>query len=261
MNWLDQSTWTNFWSEQQKHFLQPFAKGLPLPAMQPDTAAMQDGMEKLNDLVKRSMESWATLFQPGAPNSAVGGAPAGMPAFDAATLSRLIDPAEWSKALASGIDTSLERLTEGPVYATPTDIDRKVRKAQQLWLARAKAIEGYRQQLQAGWMRAFERMLKALNDPGGAPLKSPRDVINLWLDVANEELLEMHHHPDFLEAQRKMTRAAAEYRLAEQELAEIFCALHHIPTRTEVDEAHKAIVELRREVRALRRQLAAGGGK
>ena len=36
-------------------------------------------------------------------------------------------------------------------------------------------------------------------------------------------------------AQRAMTRSSAEYRLAEREIAEGFCEVHHIPTRTEGD--------------------------
>jgi len=109
--------------------------------------------------------------------------------------------------------------------------------------------------VQAAWLRAFETMRKALADAKGAPLESARAVLDLWLSIANEALLEMHHRPEYLEAQRKMTRSAAEYRLQEQELAEVFCTMHHIPTRTEMDEAQKTIVELRREVRALKRRL------
>ena len=170
-------------------------------------------------------------------------------------LARLFDPSQWGKVMAGGQDLSLERLTEGPTYATVTDIDRKILKAQQLWLQRARDIEGYRQVVQAAWLRAFEQMRKALADPKGPPLASARAVLDLWLSIANEALLEMHHRPEYLEAQRKMTRAAAEYRLQEQELAEVFCTLHHIPTRTEMDEAQKTIVELRRELRALKRRL------
>ena len=65
----------------------------------------------------------------------------------------------------------------------------------------------------------------------------------------------MHHRPEFLAAQRDVARSAAEYRLQEQKIAEVFCATNHIPTRTEVDELQEAVYLLRREVRALRRQL------
>ena len=64
----------------------------------------------------------------------------------------------------------------------------------------------------------------------------------------------MHRSDEFLEAQRKMTRSATEYRLQEREIAEAFCGMHHIPTRTEMDEVQRAVYELRRDWRALQRK-------
>src|SRR5439155_23042345 len=92
------------------------------------------------------------------------------------------------------------------------------------------------------------------NDPKAPPLKSGREFLDLWIATANACLLEMHRSDEFLEAQRKMTRSATEYRLQEREIAEAFCAMHHIPTRTEMDEVQRAVYELRREWRALRKE-------
>jgi hypothetical protein len=250
VNWFDQSNWAGLLSETQKSLFQPWLTGQGMPfARQAGTDPMQEGVAKVNELVKRSMEGWAALVQSAQPGKA------GSANFDAATLGKLFDPAEWSRAMAGGADFGLERLTEGPTYATPTDIERKVVKAQQLWLQRARDIEAYRQVVQGAWMRAFDGMVKALNDQKAPKLTSAREVLDLWLGIANEALLELHHRPEFLEAQRKMTRSSAEYRLQEQQLAELFCAMNHIPTRTEMDEAQKTIQELRREVRALKRSL------
>jgi hypothetical protein len=95
--------------------------------------------------------------------------------------------------------------------------------------------------------------MKAVNDPRGEPITSGRAMLDLWLSTANKSLLEMHRSEEFLETQRKMTRSSTEYRLAEREIAEAFCEVHHIPTRTEMDEMQRAVTELRRELRALRK--------
>ena len=79
-------------------------------------------------------------------------------------------------------------------------------------------------------------------------------MLDAWLATANQALVEMHRSKEFLEAQRRMTRSSTEYRLAEREISEAFCEMHHIPTRTEMDEMEKAVVELKREVRALKRE-------
>jgi class III poly(R)-hydroxyalkanoic acid synthase PhaE subunit len=147
----------------------------------------------------------------------------------------------------------LEKLTEGPSYATLWDLDRKMLNVQKLWMERAKNVETYWEVVQGAWNRALERFMKSMNDSKGEPITSGRQMLDLWLACANKALVEMHRSPEFLEAQRKMTRSSTEYRLAEREIAEAFCEMHHIPTRTEMDEMQRTVTELRRELRALKK--------
>ena len=252
MSGVEQKDWAAFWFEKQKNMLQSWIEGKGIAPFVGSSAAetAQDGMRQINDLIKRSMEGWAALV----PSAS---APGAQPSIDIAGLTKLFDPVEWSRAMSGGVDFSLEKLTEGPTYATISDLDRKIVNAQKLWLQRAAEIESYRQVVQTAWNRAFERFGKSINDKTAPPLKSARAVLDLWLSTVNEALLEMHHLPEFLEAQRRMTRTAAEYRLQERELVEAFCEANHIPTRTEMDEMQRTVQELKRELRALRR----GDGK
>ena len=98
--------------------------------------------------------------------------------------------------------------------------------------------------------------MKQVNDPRAEPIKSGRQLLDGWLATANVALVEMHRSKEFLDVQRRMTRSSAEYRLAEREIAEAFCEMHHIPTRTEMDEMQKLVTELRRELRAMKRAMA-----
>src|SRR4051812_33269049 len=252
MDGFEQKDWSKIWAETQRNLFQVWieGKGMPPPAAANaanDTAP--EGLQQVNGLIKRAMEGWAALMQSSSTQQA------GQEGFDLPGLKKLFDPAEWNKALASNVDLSLERLTEGPTYATLTDLDRKVVNAQKLLLQRAKDIEAYRVVVQAAWDRAQEQFLQAVNDAHAPPLKTGRAVLDLWLGTVNHALIEMHHRPEFLEAQRRMTRSAAEYRLQERELAEVFCEANHLPTRTEMDEMQRTVHELRREVRALKRRL------
>jgi polyhydroxyalkanoate synthesis regulator phasin len=239
--------WLKFWSENQKSLFQawaegkppPFAfRGEPPPGGDPFKAAAQ-----MQDLMKASMEQWAELAQKSWPKSG---------RFDAEAMKKLFDPAEWRRA-GSHFDLGLEKLTEGPTYATLWDLDRKMLNVQRLWMERSRDVESYWEITQGAWNKTLERFMKAVNDPKGEPITSGRAMLDLWLATANKSLLEMHKSAEFLEAQRKMTRSATEYRLAEREIAEAFCEVHHIPTRTEMDEMQRAVTELRRELRALAR--------
>jgi polyhydroxyalkanoate synthesis regulator phasin len=125
---------------------------------------------------------------------------------------------------------------------------------QKLWMERSRDVEKYWEVVQGAWNRALERFMKALNDNKGQPIESGRAMLDLWLATANKALVEMHRSQEFLDAQRRMTRTSTEYRLAEREIAEAFCEMHHIPTRTEMDETQRVVTELRREMRAMKRE-------
>jgi polyhydroxyalkanoate synthase subunit PhaE len=234
--------WLKYWNENQKSLFHAWAEGKPPPfAVQGEPPP---GAEVMTDLMKRSMQEWASLAKNAWTQNG---------RFDAESVTKLFDPAEWKRA-GSYFDIGLEKLTEGPTYAALGDLDRKMLNVQKLWVERARDVEQYWEVTQAAWNRALERFMKALNDSKAAPIKSGRQMLDLWLATANDALVEMHRSKEFLEAQRRMTRSSTEYRLAEREIAEAFCEMHHIPTRTEMDEMQKAVAELKREVRDMRRE-------
>jgi hypothetical protein len=233
--------WLKFWSDNQKSLFQAWSEGKPPPgAMRGEPPP---GAEEVGELMRHTMEQWAAQVKGAWPQ---GGR------FDPAAMQKMFDPAEWKRA-GSHFDMGLEKLTEGPAYATLWDLDKKVLNVQKLWVERSKDVERYWEVVQGAWGRALERFTKALADPKGEPLPNGRAMMELWLATANKALLEMHRSEEFLEAQRRMTRTSSEYRLAEREIAESFCEMHHIPTRSEMDELQRTVVELRRELRALKR--------
>jgi polyhydroxyalkanoate synthase subunit PhaE len=238
--------WMRYWSENQKSLYQAFMEGKPPPfaVMGEPPPAGEPGSQAglASELMQKAMEQWTALAK-GAwtPNGA----------FDPEAMKKLFDPAEWKRA-GSHFDVGLEKLTEGPTYATLWDHDKKMLKAQKLWVERARDVEAYYGIVQEAWNKTLQRFLKEVNDPKGEPITNGRGLLDLWLSIANRALLEMHRSEEFLEAQRRMTRSSAEYQLAEREIAETFCEMHHIPTRTEMDEVHRTVTELRRQLRALK---------
>lgn len=248
--WFDQaSTFMKSWGEQGQGLYQTWAENLkkqmPAAAGIAPTGTIegvQGQVAQMTEFFNKSMENWAALAQ--WPKDGATG-------IDANAFRKMFDPAEWSRA-GGGFDFALEHLTEGPTYATLWDLDRKLLNAQKLSQQRLQDIAAYQLIVQGSWNTVFERFMKALGDASAAPLTSGRELLDLWIATANETLTEMHRTPRFLEAQRKMTRSSAEYRLQEREIAEAFCEMHHIPTRSEVDELQRTVIELRRELRALK---------
>ena len=73
------------------------------------------------------------------------------------------------------------------------------------------------------------------------------------METANEVLLETQRSEAFLSTQRDLVKASSELRLAQQDLAEFYSEMFGYPTRTELDDVHRTVTELRRELRAFKR--------
>jgi len=244
-NFLEQSgkLW-QAWSEQQQNLLKAMTGAIPGvgPAPAAPLASLESGIAQVQDLWRGAIEKWMSL------------APQGLAKTGNVddVLKALFDPEQWSQAGLGPLDRAIEHLVDGPSYATLWTIDRKLLRAQKLRAEWARDLAAYQLIMQNAWSEALKRFLSAVHLEDGAPIRTWRELADLWIEVANDTLTETHRTPGFLEAQRRLTRSSTECRLAEREIAEAYCEMHHIPTRTEVDELARTVYELRRELRALK---------
>jgi polyhydroxyalkanoate synthase subunit PhaE len=78
-------------------------------------------------------------------------------------------------------------------------------------------------------------------------------VLALWAATANRQLLETQRSEPFLATQAAMIRASTELRMAQQELVEHFGRQFGFPTQAELDDVHRTVTGLRREMRTMQR--------
>src|SRR3954452_15220469 len=176
----------------------------------------------------------------------------------AAMLAKIFDPRGWFSA-TNEVDQTLQRMAEGPQLADLWNTERKFMAVFNAWVAmRRHSLEHNKVMLEA-WLKAagaFARILNERADQGEA-LESWRAVLALWVETANEVLLATQRSETFLKTQRDLIKASSDLRLAQQELAEFYSEMFGYPTRTELDDVHKTVTELRRELRAFKRQARA----
>jgi poly[(R)-3-hydroxyalkanoate] polymerase subunit PhaE len=169
-------------------------------------------------------------------------------------MSKLFDPRAWFTSLG-GMDEALQRMAEGPRLADLWDIEHKLLAAFNAWTAvRRRSVEHNTVMLEA-WMRAAGAFAKTLNEKAERkePLGSWREVLALWVETANTTLLETQRSEKYLDSQREILKANTDLRLAQQALAGFYSEVFGYPTRAELDDVHRTVTELRREVRALAR--------
>ena len=97
----------------------------------------------------------------------------------------------------------------------------------------------------------FERKLAARAEPG-KQLQSSRALFDLWIDAAEEAYAEVALSPEFRKSYGAMVNAQMKVRQAVQGEIEHAGEQLGMPTRSEVDAAHRKIAELERAVRRLR---------
>jgi polyhydroxyalkanoate synthase subunit PhaE len=179
-----------------------------------------------------------------------------------ATFRAIADPRSWV-ASAGGLDSVIARMADGVQLADLWTAEREQARLATTWgELRRRALEHHAVVLEA-WLRAGRAFSQALADHIRTHGRPPagRAILDLWTSTANETLIETQRSDSFLESQAAMLRASAELRLAQRRLAEQAADQFDMPSRTELDDVHRAMTELRREVRLLRRQVAALGGQ
>ena len=135
------------------------------------------------------------------------------------------------------------------------------REHQERWQALAQAQLHYQQQSQAynalmaeagqNAFARFEDKLAERSEPG-RQLQSARALFDLWIDAAEDAYAEIALSPRFRDAYAALVNSQMKLRGAIQTEVEHATGLFGIPTRTEIDAAHRKIVQLEREVRRLR---------
>jgi hypothetical protein len=150
----------------------------------------------------------------------------------------------------------LSRMAEGPRFADLWDMERRYARVMHAWSEmRRRNLEHNAVVLQA-WMRAGNSFAKRLGERGSdQPAPDNKALLAMWTEIANAELLETQRSDPFLAAQSAMIRASTDLKVAQQELVEHAGKQYGFPTRTELDDVHRAVTEMRRELRALRRAM------
>lgn len=101
----------------------------------------------------------------------------------------------------------------------------------------------------------FEQKLIAHEEPG-QQLTSARALFDLWIDACEEAYARVALSPEFRSVYAQVVDAQMALRLAVQGQVEQVCEMAGLPTRSEVDAAHRKVAQLERQVRRLQQAMA-----
>ena len=172
------------------------------------------------------------------------------------TLAKVMDPSQFLLSGSDEVNSTFQRLVDGPEFFDAAKLCDLGMQATKEWAVLREASAAYRKIVLQAWWAACETFLTEHSGDLSKVGHSPNDLVRDWLRIANEEITKAQRTERFLKSQRQLLRAGVDYRLKEQELVEKWCEKHSVPTRSEVDEIHQAVYELKKSNRNLAKLVA-----
>src|SRR5215211_2934899 len=171
-------------------------------------------------------------------------------------LTRMLNP--MSTALVGGnqVGDVIRRMTEGPRLADVGGLERQMVELMDLYVAVQAATRAYETVVASAWTKASQRFAEDISQRAqtGERVRPGKMALEVWMDIANQTLVETHRSAEFLTAQRDLLRRGMDFLLAERHLFEQLVEPAGLPTRTEIDEVHRSVWELKRRIRELERR-------
>jgi class III poly(R)-hydroxyalkanoic acid synthase PhaE subunit len=147
---------------------------------------------------------------------------------------------------------------QSPSLGSTREFNHKLLEGFDTWINFSRASFDYQLVLLDVWARAFEELIRELasSEEKGKTVQNWQQFLQLWSSLFDRVFAETFRSEDTLQIQGKFLNAAMTYRLQQQKLVEVLLKMYDLPSRSEVDEVHRTIYELRKEIKSLKKALA-----
>lgn len=135
------------------------------------------------------------------------------------------------------------------------EFNHKLFQSLDAWLNLQQANLDYQLVLLAVWGKAVEEFLRSLNSDDRETVRHWQEFLLIWSQIFDRIFAQTFRADDALRVRGKFLNALMLHRRQQQQLLEIFLKLNDLPTRSEVDELHRNLYELRKELKTLKRGL------
>lgn len=164
---------------------------------------------------------------------------------------------ELSNHYWDAYERTIGRLLGSPSLGYSRELNHRLAEGFEAWQEFMRAGYEYRVVMSEAWMNAFKQMMAQLNERSGRgePVNSVKQLIEVWTDTADEAFNEVFESQRYIDSQGRLLNSSMALRRKQQEIVDDLLKGSYIPGRSEVDEAHRGIYELRKEVRELKRKI------
>ncbi|MEZ4710772.1 MAG: poly(R)-hydroxyalkanoic acid synthase subunit PhaE [Caldilineaceae bacterium] len=222
-----------------------------------DAAANQWG-----EMAESSSQLWQTyieqLQQMGLPWLNAGMASAEQAAAWGRNLSiGQVNPTNLMGHFWQAYEDTLGKMVSSPPLGLTRELNLALTKGFETWLAYRRADAEYQRVVSSGWLQfldAFGKRLTQMTQEGKL-IESPRQFIDLWVEVGDDEFTKLFQGDAYAEAQGNLVNSSMAFKRQQRTLLEIWLRTNDMPTRSDLDEAHRTIYELRKDLKALKKEV------
>jgi polyhydroxyalkanoate synthase subunit PhaE len=168
---------------------------------------------------------------------------------------------EFANRMAGGFRDESRAWLRIPSFGLAREHQERWQALAQAQLDLQEANEAYNAMLAQAGRDAFDRFERKLveHSEPGRRLQSARALFDLWIDAAEDAYAEIALAPEFRAKYAALVNAQMRVRAGVQREVETLGGQFGMPTRTEMDSAHRKIAELERELRRIRKAFENAG--
>ncbi len=154
---------------------------------------------------------------------------------------------------------TLGNLLQSPSVGPGRVFNAKIQEAFEAWTNLYKASIDSQALLSQVQRQSFEKLMQELVALAqkGEPVQDWRKFQQMWSRIADEKFEETFSQEENLKIRGKLVNALNSYRVQQHQLQEYWMRTLNLPLRSEIDEVHRSVYELRKEVKSLKKRLAA----
>lgn len=215
--------------------------------------------KNVTDLWTSFLGEWGTVLKPWLSSFSQ----AGMSGHFGEMLLGGSSPLARMLTMREDMEPAFEGLADIPTVGVAREQQAKLLRAFDAFVDMRKSSVKYHAAMAKAIEQAVERTMEHLAGLAqkGEQITSVRELMRVWVRVADRSFTELYNSEEFTAVQKDMSQAALTYKLAQREVLEMVFKALDIPTRTEVDDAYRTLHHLKKEVRELRKALHSAQAK
>ncbi len=149
-------------------------------------------------------------------------------------------------------------LMQSPLLGPTREVNGKLLRAFDAWAKLYRSSADFQVVLANVQVQSFEELMRELitRAEKGETVKDWRQFQQLWGQVADSVFEKAFCNEENLKIRGRFLNSLNTYRIQQQALMDVWMKAMNMPLRSEIDEVHKTIYELRKEVKSLKKTIA-----